>query len=82
MTSSVKKIGRYDKSILMRLVKICGLCHDIGKATSYFQKYLFASDEEKKKLKGMSETRHGLLSAVVSFYAAQAEFTGKKAKKR
>jgi len=78
MTSSVKKIGRYDKSILMRLVKICGLCHDIGKATSYFQKYLFASDEEKKKLKGMSETRHGLLSAVVSFYAAQAEFTGEE----
>lgn len=74
MASSVEKICGYDKSILIRLVKTCGLCHDIGKATDYFQKYLFAPEEEKKKLKNLNETRHGLLSAVVGFYTAQAEF--------
>ena len=72
--SSVENICGYDKDILMRLIRICGLCHDIGKATGYFQKYLFASEEEKKKLKNLDETRHGLLSAVVGFYTTQAEF--------
>lgn len=72
--SPVENIYGYNKSILMRLVKICGLCHDIGKATGYFQKYLFTNEDEKKKLKNLNETRHGLLSAVVGFYAAQGEF--------
>lgn len=71
---SVERICGYDKSMLTRLVKICGLCHDIGKATGYFQKYLFASEGEKKTLKNLDETRHGLLSAIVGFYSAQAEF--------
>jgi len=78
ITGSVTNIGQYDKSTLIRLIKVCGLCHDIGKATGFFQRYLFASEQEKKKLKGMSETRHGLLSAVVGFYTAKAEFSAEE----
>lgn len=74
IASPVKNIYNYDKSILHQLVKTCGLCHDIGKSTDYFQKYLFADEKDKKKFKAMPETQHGLLSAVVAFYAAKTEF--------
>ncbi|MCM8901265.1 CRISPR-associated helicase Cas3' [Caldicoprobacter algeriensis] len=66
----------YGKDILFRLVKVCALCHDIGKATSYFQEYLFASESIKNKLKGKEETHHGLLSAIAAYFAAKAEFQG------
>ncbi|MBM7582844.1 CRISPR-associated endonuclease/helicase Cas3 [Caldicoprobacter guelmensis] len=66
----------YSKDILLRLVKVCALCHDIGKATLYFQEYLFASGSIKNKLKGKEETHHGLLSAIAAYFAAKAEFQG------
>lgn len=74
IASPVENIYNYDKTILRQLVKTCGLCHDIGKSTDYFQKYLFAEEKNKKKFKAMPETQHGLLSAVVAFYAAKTEF--------
>lgn len=66
----------YGKEIISRLVRICALCHDIGKATSYFQEYLFASESKKNSLKAKDETRHGLLSAVASYFVSKAEFCG------
>lgn len=74
IASPVENIYNYDKTILCQLVKTCSLCHDIGKSTDYFQKYLFAEEKSKKKFKAMPETQHGLLSAVVAFYAAKTEF--------
>jgi CRISPR-associated endonuclease/helicase Cas3 len=64
----------YGKDILFRLVKVCALCHDIGKATSYFQEYLFAPSSVRDRLKGKEETHHGLLSAIAAYFAAMAEF--------
>lgn len=61
------------KEKLHRVLKACALCHDLGKATAYFQRYLLAGENEKKKLKNQEETRHGLLSAVAAFFAARAE---------
>ena len=49
----------YGKEIISRLVRICALCHDIGKATSYFQEYLFASESKKNSLKAKDETGMG-----------------------
>lgn len=66
--------GQITRDKLSRLIKTCGLLHDLGKATGYFQRYLFASEEEKKNLKVMEETHHGLLSAVACFFAARTEF--------
>ncbi|MDI3535044.1 MAG: CRISPR-associated endonuclease/helicase Cas3 [Thermosediminibacterales bacterium] len=71
-----KSINILKKDKLIRLARICGLCHDLGKTTAYFQKYLFASEEEKKELKSKKETRHGLLSAVACYYAVKKEFEG------
>lgn len=49
------------------LVWLIGFSHDLGKATSYFQKYLFEEDEKKKrKMKGNPKTSHGFLSAVLA----------------
>ena len=36
---------------LSDIIRIIALIHDIGKATRYFQKYLFADEKEKEKLK-------------------------------
>jgi CRISPR-associated endonuclease/helicase Cas3 len=52
------------KNQLSPIIRIIGLSHDIGKATNSFQKYLFANENEKNKLK----TQHSLFSAVVAYY--------------
>ena len=52
---------------------LLGMCHDIAKATSFFQAYLDAENEaEKEKMKKRPETGHGLFSAVVAYYAASS----------
>lgn len=52
---------------LIEAARIIALSHDLGKATHYFQRYLFAADDEKEKLKS-KETHHSLFSAVCTFY--------------
>ncbi len=63
-----------DRDTIKKIVKICGLCHDLGKATGYFQKYLFSDGKEQEKLKAMKETHHSLLSSVISFFVTSKEF--------
>ncbi len=63
---------------LSQLVTIVALCHDLGKATPYFQEYLQAPEKEKECLKARPETRHGLLSAVCSYFAGKQAFKGDK----
>lgn len=48
------------------LVYICGVFHDLGKATSYFQDYLKNPEAEHSSLKN-----HALPSAVFVFYVVQ-----------
>lgn len=67
-----------NKDQIRRLVRICGLCHDLGKATEYFQKYLFSDEIEQERLKAMKETHHSLLSSVISFFAVSKEFENDK----
>lgn len=52
---------------LSDIIRIIALIHDIGKATRYFQKYLFADEKEKERLK-TEETHHSLFSAVCAYY--------------
>lgn len=60
-----------NKDTLKELVKVIALSHDIGKSTSFFQKYLNAQEEEKKRLKNKKETKHGLISAVCAYYISK-----------
>ena len=53
---------------LAEFCTIIGYCHDFGKATSFFQDYLFASEATHAALKGSLKTRHGLLSAVFTYH--------------
>lgn len=55
------------KDELTEIIRIIALTHDIGKATSYFQKYLFADEKQKEKLK-TEETKHSLFSAMCAYY--------------
>lgn len=55
---------------LSRLCRTIALTHDIGKATSYFQKYLFSDESERQHLKG-SETNHSLFSALCVYHLAK-----------
>ncbi|MHA1381527.1 MAG: CRISPR-associated helicase Cas3', partial [Candidatus Helarchaeota archaeon] len=61
-------------SILENLVYTTGFSHDFGKATSYFQEYIKADNEEKQKLKNQPETHHGLLSAVFTYWLIKSYF--------
>jgi len=58
------------KSSLSEIANIIALCHDLGKATRYFQRYLAAAEEEKNKFRS-KETHHSLFSAVCAFYLAK-----------
>ena len=72
-SSPVHKIADFRKEALKKVLLVSGLCHDLGKATSYFQTYLLGSKKEKKELRQKPETRHGLLSAVSAYYAANCQ---------
>lgn len=50
------------------LTRTIALSHDLGKATTFFQNYLKADEKEKLKFKNQKETRHGLFSAVCTYY--------------
>ncbi len=64
----MEAIYGYSIEELATLIEFCGFCHDMGKSTRYFQRYLFAPQHEKARLKTMPETHHGLLSAIITFY--------------
>lgn len=66
-----KSFSRLAGLPLSPLAATAALCHDVGKATAYFQKYLAAPEGEKEKLRARPETRHGLLSAVCSYFATE-----------
>lgn len=58
-----------DKKVLGRVAYIIGFTHDLGKATTYFQKYINASvPTEKEKLKNDSRTHHSPLSALFTYH--------------
>lgn len=48
--------------------RIIALTHDLGKSSNYFQKYLFADEKERVKLKGKGEARHSLFSSLCAYY--------------
>jgi len=58
---------------IKELARIIALSHDIGKATAYFQRYLFNGGASKRQ----REARHGLFSALCAYYLAK-EFLSKK----
>ena len=61
-----------------KLIWLMGFSHDFGKATSYFQEYLFEEDEDKRiVMKNQPETGHSLISAVLSLWIAK-EFVKNK----
>jgi CRISPR-associated endonuclease/helicase Cas3 len=55
-----------EKNLKADLLFICGFYHDLGKATSYFQKYLKNPEGSHNSLKN-----HSLPSAIFVFYTAQ-----------
>jgi len=60
------------KDVLMDLSYLIGVCHDFGKATEYFQNYIKEIDEKKRmQMKGRQETKHGLLSAIFTYFVLQ-----------
>ncbi|WP_434641213.1 CRISPR-associated helicase Cas3' [Thermoanaerobacterium thermosaccharolyticum] len=75
-----KDINLIDEDVLLKTASIIALCHDLGKSTGYFQKYLFAKYDEKRKLKSLSETHHSMLSAVICFFLVknQIHYEGKR----
>lgn len=72
-TLSLKEIDLNDlelkKDVLGDLSYLIGICHDLGKATEYFQNYIKETDEKKRmQMKSRPETKHGLLSAIFTYF--------------
>lgn len=74
----IENLYLFDRDKITRLVRLCGLCHDLGKATGYFQNYLFSDEAKQNQLKAMKETHHSLLSSVISFFVTSKEFESDK----
>ena len=48
---------------------ILGVCHDFGKSTQFFQEYIREKDDSRKlKLKNKPQTKHGLISAIFTYF--------------
>ncbi len=61
-----------------KLIWLLGFSHDLGKATTYFQTYLFEKDVQKRnEMKNKPETSHSLISAVIGFWIAKEYVNGK-----
>jgi CRISPR-associated endonuclease/helicase Cas3 len=58
----------YSKELLSIFSRTLGICHDFGKATTYFQDYLFSDEKNRLKLKMKPETHHGLISAIFTYH--------------
>lgn len=59
-----------NKDELIDISLIIAYYHDLGKATKYFQEYLFETNNNKKnKLKVSPLTKHSLISAILVFFA-------------
>lgn len=51
-----------------KLVFLAGACHDLGKATNKFQRYLYTDDKaQKEAMKADPLTRHALLGAFIAY---------------
>ncbi len=62
----------FSKEYWEKLIWLMSFSHDFGKATSYFQEYLFEKDEDKRTImKNQAETGHSLISAVLTFWIAK-----------
>ena len=67
----------YSHDVLAVFSRTLGACHDFGKATSFFQEYLFADDKKRPILKAKPETQHGLVSAIFTYYCLQESLKNK-----
>lgn len=52
---------------ISKILNVSALCHDLGKATKYFQNYIISPDNERLKTE---QTQHSFLSACMGLYQA------------
>jgi CRISPR-associated endonuclease/helicase Cas3 len=64
----------YSNELLSVFSRTLGLCHDFGKATKYFQDYLFSDEKNRPTLKMKPETHHGLISAIFTYHCLRESF--------
>ena len=67
-----------DSTTLEDIVYILGVCHDFGKSTRFFQEYIRETDDSRKlKLKNKHQTKHGLISAIFTYFVLNQYLTEK-----
>jgi len=65
---SLDKFG-IDDNIFSNISFLIGVCHDFGKGTKYFQRYILETDPAiQRSLKNKKEYHHGLISAIFTYY--------------
>lgn len=83
---SLKKLNvdeYVDFNVLRDISYLIGITHDFGKSTTYFQDYLQEQDEIKKtELKNKSETHHGFISALFTYYVTKQYLSEKSLVKK
>jgi CRISPR-associated endonuclease/helicase Cas3 len=74
LSVDLSRIG-LTKQDLAELCWILGACHDYGKATPFFQRYLMETDEmARAKLKNRAETNHAHLSSLFAYHQLKTRF--------
>lgn len=57
---------KYTKKEISFIAKVMGYCHDLGKATKYFQEYIKSDDKEIEDEKDLKN--HAFVSAIICYY--------------
>jgi CRISPR-associated endonuclease/helicase Cas3 len=67
-----------DFDTLLEISYLIGITHDIGKATTYFQRYITETDEvARKKQKNKPETHHAFISSIFTYYVVKRHLAKK-----
>lgn len=78
---SLEKFG-IDQNIFSNIAFLIGICHDFGKGTKYFQRYVLETDPAiRRSLKNKKEYHHGLISAIFTYYILKKYVGSLNAKK-
>lgn len=67
-----------NKELLKEVAFLIGLCHDLGKATSYFQDYLYAIQHQQENNTQQEYKQHSLLSALFGYILVEDYIKGIK----
>jgi CRISPR-associated endonuclease/helicase Cas3 len=73
LLSLYKPFPELNPELVLKIMDVIGTCHDVGKATKYFQQYITTVNENRRPVDPKLKS-HSILSALYGFHVAMMRF--------